>query len=138
MKKLLAIVVCLLLLGTITAGCTFAKPDPQNTITQWISAVNNHDYPKIYYLAPLQIQQQESLQDFLLEQNNNSFLNSGGEITDYKVLSKDVQGDTATYIVELIMRPSIGQNGSGESVPVYIKFEEIFQNGEWRVWTTSP
>jgi len=139
-RKIQCLLIILAFIGIagLVAGCTAPRPDPETGITAWISAVNNHDINRIYDLAPVELKDRISRQDFTLAQQNNSFLSPGNTITRYMVMARSGSGENAEITAELFMKSAVAGTGDGQVIPVYIKFVEVFESGEWKVWTTTP
>jgi hypothetical protein len=142
MKKNYIIFIAILLLCTsaavIFAGCTTARPDPETGIISWIAAVNNHDYDRVYDLAPQAVRQQVSRPMFLAAQHDNPFLASGNSVQGYAVLNKTMSGNNAAITAQLDLHKPAADNESARDIALYIKFVEVFENGKWDVWTTAP
>jgi hypothetical protein len=124
--------------AVIFAGCTGARPDPETGITAWITAVNNHDYDRVYDLGPREIQQQVSRSAFITAQRDNPLLAPGNLIKDYTIEKKTISENNAAITVQLILHTPAGANQSARDIALYIKFVETFENGEWKVWTAEP
>lgn len=134
---LLIIFLCIAITA-IFAGYTTARPDPETGLTAWIAAVNIHDYDRVYDLAPQDIRQQISRPAFIAAQRDNPFLASGNIIKGYTVENKTISGNDGAITVQLLLHVPAAGNQSAQDIPLYIKFVEIFENGAWHVWTTSP
>jgi hypothetical protein len=132
------IVVCVMIYTLCIAGCIQQRPDPETGVKYWISEVNNHDLNGLYDLAPKEIRQQITRQDFIAAQNNNSLIVPGNIIGNYQVLNRTVEGNNAALTVMFVMHSPGSSNVSPTNIPVYIKYIEVFEDSEWKVWTTSP
>ena len=137
-NQCLPVLLAFICIAGLISGCTTPRPDPETGVAAWISAVNNHDINRIYDLTPGQLKDRISRQDFLQVQQNNTFLAPGNTITRYTVMARSVSDNSAALTVELFMTSPAAGTKEGEVIPVYIKFIEVFENGEWKVWTTSP
>ena len=137
-NQILPVFLAIICIAGLISGCTTPRPDPETGVTAWISAVNNHDINKVYDLSPGQVKERISRQDFIQAQQNNSFLAPGNTITRYTIMTRSVSADSAALTVELFMRSPAAGTGEGEVIPVYIRFIEVFESGEWKVWTTAP
>jgi ABC-type Fe2+-enterobactin transport system substrate-binding protein len=135
----------LIAIAVTISGCIDTTPhlatsDPEQAIQTWGDAVNARDYPKLYNLAPEAIKSQISLQDFTSIQQNNSFLRPGSSIAGFQVLNRTIINETTITVTGalIIDSPASGNTSSPSEIPVYIKFLEFYENGEWRIWTTHP
>jgi hypothetical protein len=138
MKKITGftiVILCGMILAICLAGCLQQRPDPEIGVKNWISAVNNHDYNRLYDLAPREIRQQINLQDFITAQKGNPLFNPGVSIGDYQITNRTLTGDTASLTVVLSLNMLANGNGSPHNTGLFIRFEEVFENGEWKVWT---
>jgi len=148
MKKVLQWVISVFFLISIAvtlSGCIDTTPhfeasDPEQAIQTWGDAVNARDYAKLYNLAPESIKRQISLQNFTSIQQNNSFLQPGSSIAGFQVINRTIINETTVTVTGalIIDSPVSGNTSSPTEIPVYIKFLEFYENGEWRVWTTRP
>jgi len=142
MKKnhtvLLAIILLCIATAAILAGCTSERPDPETGVNSWTYAVNNHDYDRVYDLAPLLIRQQVSRPAFISAQSDNPLLSPGNIIQGYTVVNKTISGNDAAIVAQLVLHVPAFGNESARDIPLYIKFLEVFDNGQWNVWTTQP
>ena len=134
----LAIILVCIATATFIAGCTTARPDPENAVATWVTAVNAHDYNRLYDLAPQAIRQQVSRPAFIAAQHDNHLMAEGNIIKSYTVLNKTISGNDAAITAQLILHVPASGNVSEGDIPLYIKFVEIFENGKWDVWTTAP
>ncbi|MGA2917205.1 hypothetical protein [Methanoregula sp.] len=141
MKKitgLTIIIVCGLILAMCLAGCMQKMPDPETGVNNWVSAANNHDYSRVYDLAPQEIRIQINRQDFIAAQNGNPFLAPGNSIRNYQVVNRTLSGDNAELTVAVDLYSPGSANASSGNVLIFLKFLEVFEDGEWKVWTTKP
>lgn len=104
MKKKLIINV-LLIFGCViffilVSGCTGSRPDTETGVKAWITDVNHRDYASLYDLAPIEIQQQISKDEFIKAQDNNTLLAPGNSFENYTILQRTLSGDTATLTAE--------------------------------------
>jgi len=137
---------CILMLvmvtGCMTATANASLPhiaDPENAIKIWIDAVNARDYPKLYALSPEYIRQGITMKNFIKAQDGNPMMATGSQIVDYQVLDRKTGSDNATFTVQLILQISgSGANATVSNIPVYLKFTEFFEQGNWHVWTDAP
>jgi len=137
-NQYLPVLLAFICIAGLVSGCIAQRPDPETGITAWISAVNNHDYNRVYDLAPEAIHEQINRSAFIFAQSDNKLLPPGNVIKGYSVIDKKVSANYAEITVQLNLHAAATQNASSEEIPVFIKFVEIFENGEWKVWTTSP
>ena len=141
MKKitgLTIIIVCGLILALCLAGCAQQRSDPETGLKNWVSAVNSHDYGQVYDLAPQEIRSQISRQDFIAAQNGNPFVAPGNIIRSYQVVNKTQVGDNAELTAGLTLYVPGSANATPGNVFIFLKFLEVFEDGEWKVWTTQP
>jgi hypothetical protein len=133
---------CVLVASCLGGSSLFSKtrtlPEPETGITSWISAVNDRNFDRIYDLAPRSIKQQISLQEFLAAQRDNPLLAQGTVIQGFSVLNKTASGNDAAITAQITIHMPASVNRSGQDISVFLKFVEIFEDGEWHVWTTAP
>ena len=135
---LLAIILFCIGIVSVLAGTSMARPDPEKGITSWIAAVNSHNYDRVYDLAPLSIHQQINRSTFLSAQNGNPLLAPGTLIKGYTVLNKTISGDKSNITTRLNLLMPAKINQSEEEISLFIKFVEVYEKGEWHVWTDAP
>jgi hypothetical protein len=135
--SILLMLVCLAAV-TFIAGCTSTRPDPENGVRTWITAVNDRNYSHVYAMAPRGIRQQVTEADFIAAQETNPLLSPGNRIGDYTILERTASGDTATITARLLLVTPGSGNATATTVPVYLKFIEQFEDGEWKIWTVAP
>lgn len=112
---------------------------PEFGMTTWIDAVNGRDYHRLYTLAPNSIRQQIDETTFIQEQTGNPLFAGGGRITGYQILNQTLAGNRATITARLVLEtPGEGGGNLSRKIPLYIKFLETFERGEWKVWTSEP
>lgn len=115
---------------------TNSLPDPEAGLQNWINAINAKDIDRLYALSPKEIRDQVTLEQFTLDNKNNSILNKGVICTQYTLLNKTINQTTATISARLLFQVPDSKNTTQyTSVPVYYKFILIFEQGEWKVWT---
>lgn len=133
---------CVLVAGCLEGSSLFSKnhalPDPETGITSWISAVNDRNLDHVYELAPQSIKQQISLQEFTAAQHDNPLLAQGNVIQGFSVLNKTASGNEAVITAQITIHMPASVNRSEQDISVFLKFVEIFEDGEWHVWTTAP
>ncbi len=134
---LLLILGCVIFL-TLVSGCTYSRPDPETGVKAWITEVNHRNYASLYDLAPAEIRHQVSRDEFIKAQNNNTLLAPGNSFENYTILQRTVSGDTATLTAELILVTQDPLSPAPEKIPLFLKFVEYYENGEWKVWTAAP
>lgn len=136
-----------LLLLVLLSGCTThvgsptsentVPPDPETGIQTWIAAVNTHDVTALYYLAPGEIRKQVTLDQFRSANVNNTFLEGDRSITGYEVLNKTGNASRANIKAAILLHQTSKDNSSQAiTIPVYLNFEEGYEDGAWRVWTS--
>jgi hypothetical protein len=135
-----------LIMLIVICGCTatdssmlsksLPQPDPETGIIAWMEAINAHDVSGLYNLAPEGIRDQVSLEQFVNANTNNTLLASDKEITGYKILNETSNATMANIKVALLLHQNVSANSAEtETIPLYLNFEEWFENGEWKVWT---
>jgi|WetSurMetagenome_2_1015567.scaffolds.fasta_scaffold36546_2 hypothetical protein len=122
----------------LIAGCTAARPDPEEGVRTWIAAVNDRDYAQVYAMAPREIREQVTEDVFIAAQDTNPFLASGNRIGNYTVIERNATGDTATITAQLLLVSPGSGNATTKTIVFYLKFVERFEDGEWKVWTAAP
>lgn len=122
--------------GGQAAGKNMTPPDSETGIKTWIAAVNARDVTALYYLAPGGLREQVTLDQFTSANTNNTFLTGDRFITGYEILNKTSNASTANIKAVILLRQTSADNSSETvTIPVYLNFEEWFEDGEWRVWT---
>ena len=147
MTVVLGLIVC----NILVSGCTnmvpknsvnkssYEIPEPESGIVRWIVAVNNRDYGAVYDLMPQSKRTGITREQYILlnTEHPSVFLSSGMIVNNFTVLDKQVVGKNATIAVGLdTIRVSKGQNGAVERNFVYVTFDEVFEDREWKVWTS--
>ena len=98
--------------------------------------MNAHDVSGLYNLAPEGIRDQVSLEQFVSANMNNTLISPDKAITGYKILNETSNATMANIKVVLLLRQNVSANSvETETIPLYLNFEEWFENGEWKVWT---
>lgn len=143
MKTLVSVVgmiLALLILLTVFPGCTeTGSHDPDTGVRTWITAVNARDYVQLYDLAPREIRNAVSRDDFIKEQESNPFLAPGNSVEQYCITDRSGSGNTVSFTARLILATRVTGNASSVvKIPLYIKFIEHYEDGEWKVWTAAP
>jgi hypothetical protein len=135
------LLICMVLV-TIAAACVQPSQSilsPEAGMKIWIDAVNARDYHRLYALAPDSIRQQTNESAFIQAQAGNPLLADGSRITGYHILNQTRNGNNAAITVQLVLDIPEGESrNSSRKIPLYIKFIETFEQGEWKVWTTEP
>jgi len=122
--------------NTSVADQSSSLPDPETGINAWIDAVNAHDINGFYNLAPNEIKEQIPEQQFITANTNNPLLQQDRSITGYKILNETSNATMANIKVMVSLRQDVSANSTQtEIIPLYLNFEEWFENGEWKVWT---
>ena len=130
----------------LMCGCTSANtslqsenltpPDPETGITAWMDAINAHDVSALYNLAPEEIRDQISLDQFAKANVNNTLLSQDKAIVDYKILNATSNATMADIYTMIVLKQNVSANSTQtETIPIYLNFEEWYENGEWKVWT---
>ena len=143
---ILVLFVCILALVSIS-GCMASLPassmnktiaaysDPETGIHDWVDAVNNKDIVRLYDLEPNEIKQYVSFKQFLTVNKDNEFLSQNATLTDYEILNKTSNATAANLRVVLYWYGPVSPNSTHvETIPMFYNFEELFENGEWKVW----
>ena len=136
-KTGIVIIAIILLFMSITPGCVQQRPDPEAGINMWIESVNDRNIQKLYRIAPAEVRDQIYEDEFIREQETNPLLAPGNRIIHYTILDREDSGITATFIVRLILETPTSTESSSK-IPLYIRFNEVYENGEWKVWTAEP
>ena len=138
--------VCLILaLLILTCGCigessffdkNVPQSDPETGVVNWIQAINAHDPSALYYLAPSQLRNQISIEQFKIENANNTLLERDKSISQYQILNQTENSTMANLKVLILLQQNVTSNSTTtETIPLYLNFEEWYENGAWRVWT---
>jgi len=111
--------------------------ESQVRIQEWIDAMNARDYPRLYALAPDFIRTGIDESGFVRAQAGNPLFAEGSRITGFQVLNQTVTGTNATIATMIILNSTGGGSGNvSQSIPIYIKFIEIYEHGAWKIWAT--
>jgi len=136
-----------LLLLAISAGCILStSPDgsrsssqqsPDTAIVSWIDAVNHKDLERLYLLAPDEIRNQISYEQFEMVNKNNKLLTDPNlTVTSYTVINETANLSDAEAMTVLIMQRPVSENSTNmESIPVFYTFVMKYENSQWKVWT---
>ena len=136
-----------LLILAFSTGCTSAgisdiskrsnPPDPETAIISWMDAVNHKDVQRLYLLAPDEIKNQVTYEQFVkANEGNLLFTESGLSFTNYTVLNETGNQSEATISAMLIMQKPVSKNSTNmESVPVFYTFTMMYEDNQWKVWT---
>lgn len=112
------------------------QPDPDTGINAWIDGVNAHDVNGLYNLAPEWIKKNVTLEQFVSANANNTLMTPDKSITGYKILNETSNATMANVKVLVSLNQDVSTNSTQkETIPLFLNFEEWFENGEWRVWT---
>ncbi len=143
----LCAVVCILVL-VIISGCTsyqhdssmnrttISSSDPETGIQEWVAAVNNKDLGRLYDLSPDEIKTQMSWENFTAANENNEFLRPDETFTFDSVMNKTGNATVANLKVILLLHKNTSANSTqSETIPLYFNFIELFEHGEWKVWS---
>lgn len=134
-----------LLLLALAIGCTsvsmsdFSKksnqPDPETGIVSWINAINNKDIARVYDLEPDEFKQKISLNQFVSANKDNSFMGPNSTITGYTIVNKTNNATVANLVVVVYWQGPISPNSTKmQTLPIYYKFEEFYEDDEWKIW----
>jgi hypothetical protein len=142
-----ALSLCILALVSIS-GCTASLPgssvnktiaaysDPETGIHDWVDAINNKDIVKLYDLEPYGFKQEVSLTQFVTINQDNEFLSPNATLTGYKILNETSNATAANLRVMVYWHGPVSPNSTQlQTVPIFYNFEELFENGEWKIWT---
>jgi hypothetical protein len=125
-----------LALQSSTPGNNMTPPDPETGIQTWVAAVNAHDVTALYYLAPEGLREQVTLDQFKIANVNNTFFADSRSISGYEVLNKTGNASMANIHAVILLQQTFRDNSSQtETIPVYLNFQEWFEDGKWKVWT---
>ena len=139
--------VCILVLVSVS-GCTtslpgssmnkttVSSPVPETGIEEWMDAVNHKDVNRLYTLAPDEIKQQVSYDQFVKDNKDNILFKPGWEFTNYTVLNKTVNQSDARITAMLVLQKPVSENSTlVESIPVYYTFILKYEESQWKAWT---
>ena len=141
------LIIAAILVGTIIAmGCTspapgnnssasISRPDPETGLANWISAVNEKNFPRLYELAPGFIRKNLTEKEFVASNVGNPVLEPGFTFVGYEIMNKTIQGNNANIRAVLFAsNSSLNTNSTGE-IPIFYNFIFSYENNEWKVWT---
>ncbi|MFZ2074581.1 MAG: hypothetical protein WB986_04390 [Methanoregula sp.] len=147
-QDILFLFVCILALVSIS-GCMASLPgssvnktivaysDPETGIHNWVDAVNSKDIVKLYDLEPYGFKQEVSLKQFVTVNQDNEFISPNATLTGYEILNKTSNATVANLRVVVYWYGPVSPNSTQmETIPMFYNFEELFENGEWKVWET--
>jgi hypothetical protein len=148
-KWLSAFVILLIILILVSAtGCTTIQQnvlsgkttarsiDPETGIQSWMTAINQKDVSRLYNLAPDEIKQRVSYEQFVNGNKNNTLLKPGLTFTQYIVLNETFNDTAANIKAVLALQIPNSQNSTqAETIGVNYDFILLFEHGEWKVWT---
>lgn len=113
-----------------------ARPDPETGLDDWIFAINDKNVPRLYDLAPRQIKDQISLENFTQENKENPLLQPGVTVKKVIILNETEGGDNAMIVAGLnVTSPSASDPTGYSSMEVFWRFVLFFEENEWKVWT---
>jgi hypothetical protein len=118
-----------------TGKFSVPSTDPETGIQEWIDAMNQRNIDRVYDLAPDEIKDQVTPEQFKMANINNTLLKPGNSFTSYTVIEKKQNGTSAQITAQVILHiASNQQNTHGTDVPVVDTFALLYQHGEWKVW----
>jgi hypothetical protein len=139
------VVLCCIILVVLSTGCTqpslFVKPavvpssDPESGIIQWMDAMNRHDVPQLYHLAPSSLRSNISLEEFSLINQNNVYFSRNVSFVSYEILNKTVSSDIVDIRATLVTDHFPAGRDLEKNIPIFFHFTLIRENGEWKIWT---
>ena len=137
---IIGLAITLAVCGYVSDPAFFSKntpqPDPETGIDAWVQAMNAHDIDQLYYLAPEEVQTQVSLAQFEKDNANNTLLQSDKFISGYQILNETRSSTTAKIKAVIILHQNVpGNSTQTQTIPLYLNFEEWYENGGWKVWT---
>jgi len=110
--------------------------DPETGIQEWVDAVNNNDIARLYELEPEGFKQEISFSQFVLVNRDNEFINPNASLTGYEILNKTSNATVANMRVMVYWHGPVAPNSTQmQTIPMFFNFEELYENGQWRVWT---
>jgi len=113
-----------------------AYSDPETGIQEWVDAVNNKDIVRLYDLEPNGFKQEVSFGQFVTVNKDNAFLSQNASVTGYEILNETSNATTANIRVMVYWQGPVSPNSTQiQNISVFYNFEELFENGEWKVWT---
>jgi hypothetical protein len=123
--------------GVSDGGTTTIQPAPETGLASWINAVNNKDVQQLYVLAPNEIKNQVSYEQFVKANQNNILLtNPNLKFSGYEILNKTVNQSNAKINAMLVMQKPASDNSTHiASIPVFYTFVLTYENNQWKIWT---
>jgi len=110
-------------------------PDPKTGVYNWADAINNKDLPRLYDLEPDFIRQNVSFDQFAGVNVGNSFISPNSTLTSVEILNETSNATTANLIVVVYWQGPISTNSTKmQTLPIYFKVEEFYEDNEWKVW----
>lgn len=118
-----------------TGKFSVPSTDPETGIQEWIDAMNQRNIDRVYDLAPDEIKNQVTPEQFKMANINNTLLTPGNSFSSYTVMDKKQNGTSARIIAQVILHiPSNQQNTQSTDIPLVDTFALLYQHGEWKVW----
>jgi hypothetical protein len=112
-------------------------PDPETGIQMWMKAMNLKYVDRVYDLAPDEIKEQRTLDQYKEDNLNSTFLLPDTSFTSYTVIDKKQNGTYAEIDAQVIMQLPGKQGNPSPEVPLYYKFDLFYEHGEWKVWVDA-
>jgi hypothetical protein len=128
----------LVLLNKKSGNFSIPLSDPETGIQHWIDAVNGRNIDRVYDLAPDEIKQQITLDQFKKDNINNTLLSPGFYYVNYTLIDKKQNGTYAQIVTQVFLHQSNNQTAFGQQdIPIGYRFVLFYQHGEWKIWTLN-
>lgn len=141
MKRNISLLAIFFLITTIifSTGCTTniieeKKPSPEDTLKEFIEAMNSQNKTKLYNLFCSEYQEQNPRIDFYNQQFSTP--QDYGQIVEYYDYSEEIDGNTAHIKVTLVAKYNekyVEKYGMKEYSEDTMEANMIFENGEWKL-----
>jgi hypothetical protein len=137
--------VCILVFVSIS-GCTAtlpgatvnktlgSYPDPQTGIVKWVNEMNNRDLYGLYQLAPGEVRQQISYEQFEQANQNNELFTPGWAFTNVTILNETINQSVVTIKAQLLLNVPGSNSTQSQTIPIYDTYTLTYEDNEWKVW----
>lgn len=138
-------IVCILVFVSIS-GCTAtlpgatvnktlgSYPDPQTGIVKWVNEMNNRDLYGLYQLAPGEVRQQISYEQFEQANQNNELFTPGWAFTNVTILNETINQSVVTIKAQLLLNVPGSNSTQSQTIPIYDTYTLTYEDNEWKVW----
>ena len=109
--------------------------DPETGLKMWIEAVNGRNIDRLYDLAPDEIKDQRTRDQFKNDNKNNILFKPGNYLDNYTLLDKKQNATSAQIVAEISLHQPENQETPGQEIPIFYKFALFYEHGEWKIWT---